>query len=451
MLDFSAQKLQLNAFSTLPSNLIDMPKIGPLAPVLAMDLLENGDAAARNAWVNQQVFNLLTHARAHSKFWAARLDRKAPNNLARAPVFRRQELSEQVLGEGCLPLSGQHRHAKPHLTSGSTGIASRFFISDMNAAYNGLRGAAQYLFDGRSLEFNRVSFTLAKVDDKKGYAISHAPHWAGPLAEVFRNGSLRTVNFQFPDFAQLGEELLRKPCGYFNALPSFFLALRDALGQENFLKLQIKEFVSKGQHIPAEARDLCRESGIHIRDTYSCEEVGPIAFECSAIPGAFHVATSNVVVECEEPLLDVDGERVGKLLITHLHSYATPFIRYEIGDLGALAPECACGHRGPTVTRLHGRLASLLRHRNGPLTSFLMPEACIDEILPAKEFRVRQTALDRMVIEIIPLGETSEKAVEGIANLLRDRFGAEFEVDVKIVDRIDWGGGYKRLMFRCEI
>ena len=338
---FLAQKLQLNAFSTLPSNLIDMPKIGPLAPILAMDLLENGDPAARNVWVNQQVFNLLAHARANSKFWAARLDRKAPNNLARAPVFRRQELVEQVQGEGCLPLSGQHRHAKPNVTSGSTGVASRFFISDMNAAYNGLRGAAQYLFEGRSLELNRVALSHVNVDDKRGYTISQTPHWAGPLAEVFRNGSGRTVNFQFPDFAQLGEELLRKPCGYFNSIPPLLVALANAMGQEKFTLLQIKEFISRGQQIPAETRELCREYGIRIRDTYSCEECGPIAFECSAIPGAFHVATSNVVVECEEPLQHVDGERVGKLLITHLHSYATPFIRYEIGDLGALAPECA--------------------------------------------------------------------------------------------------------------
>ena len=86
MLDFSAQKLQLNAFSVLPSNFMDGAKIGPLAPILAMDLLENGDPGARSAWVSQQVFNLLSHARVHSKFWANRLDRKALNNLARAPV-----------------------------------------------------------------------------------------------------------------------------------------------------------------------------------------------------------------------------------------------------------------------------------------------------------------------------------------------------------------------------
>lgn len=321
----------------------------------------------------------------------------------------------------------------------------------MNAAYNGLRGVAQYLFEGRSLELNRVALSHVNVEDKRGYTISQTPHWAGPLAEIFRNGSGRTVNFQFPDFAQLGEELLRKPCGYFNSIPPLLMSLAGAMGQEKFMRLQIKEFISRGQQIPAETRDFCREAGIRIRDTYSSEEVGPIAFECSAIPGAFHVATSNVVVECEEPLQDVDGERVGKLLITHLHSYATPFIRYEIGDLGALAPECACGHRGPTITRLHGRLVSFLRHRDGALTSFVMPASFVDEILPAKEFRVRQTALDTMVIEIIPLGEVTETAVEGIAKLLRNRFGSEFDVDVRIVDSIDWGASYKRLMFRCEI
>jgi phenylacetate-coenzyme A ligase PaaK-like adenylate-forming protein len=229
------------------------------------------------------------------------------------------------------------------------------------------------------------------------------------------------------------------------------MALSDALGPEKFLGLQIKEFISTGQDIPEELRDLCRKSGIRVRDIYSCEEVGPIAFECSAYPGTLHIATSNVVVERDGPFQEVDGHQVGKLLITHLHSYATPFIRYEVGDLGALAPECACGHRGPVISYLHGRVASLLRHRDGSLASFNLGSRFLEDILPVKEFRVRQIALDKLIVEIVSRGEAPGNAAERVADLLRSHFGSELDVDVKIVDRIDWGASYKRLTFRCEI
>ncbi len=308
MLDFSAQKLQLNAFSVLASNLIDAAKIGPLETILSMDLLENGDPGARNVWISQQIFNLLSHARVHSKFWANRLDRKALNNLASAPVLSRRELAEQVVSEGALPLGGLHQRAVPHATSGSTGVASRFFITDMNAGYSGLRSIAQYLFEGRSLELNRVSIKRAAVADKKGYTISSSPHWAGPLAQVFRNGTGRLVDFQHADYAQLGAELSQRPCGYFNTMPSQLMALASAMGRENFRKLRIAEFVSTGQTIPQELRELCDDSGIRVRDTYSSEEIGPIAFECAARPGTFHIATSNVVVECDEPFHEIDGQ-----------------------------------------------------------------------------------------------------------------------------------------------
>jgi phenylacetate-CoA ligase len=259
-----------------------------------------------------------------------------------------------------------------------------------------------------------VALSRADVSNERGYAISSSPNWAGPLAEIFRNGGARNIDFRHADYAQLGEELSRKPCGYFISLPSHLLALRAAMGQEKFLKLRIEEFISTGQEITEELRDLCRESGIRVRNVYSCEEVGPIAFECGAYPGTLHIATSNVVVECDEPLQEVDGQRVGKLLITHLHSYATPFIRYEVGDLGALAPECPCGHRGPVISRLHGRVASMLRHRDGSLTSFQVGSRFLEDILPLKEYRIRQTALDKLVVEIVPLVDAPENAVERV-------------------------------------
>jgi phenylacetate-CoA ligase len=449
MLDLSTQKLQTTAFSTAAVTIANPATFGPLAKILEIDLLEHGDPAARNSWVSQQVLNLLSHARVHSKFWAKRLDRKTPHDLTRAPVLSRRDLVEQVTTEGCLPLGREHGQAHEHITSGSTGIVTRFFISDMNTAYNQLRGLAQYLFEGQSLALNSVRMKREKVAGEKGYTITESPNWTGVLSGALRGGVGRFIKFQDPDYGQLGEELLRKPCGYFSSLPSVLLSLANAMGEHKFRRLQIVQFRSRGEQIPQALRDLFRKEGIRMRDTYSCEEVGPIGVECGIYSGVFHIATSNVVVERDRPLQDVDGHQVGKLLITHLHSYATPFIRYEVGDLGSLGSECPCGHRGPIISRLHGRTESFLRRRDGTRTSFVMDGRKSFE--GVKEWRVRQTALDKLIFEVVPRRELTENAILQLANLFRNHSGPEFDVEIKVVDSIDWGASYKRLVFRCEI
>jgi hypothetical protein len=219
--------------------------LGPLVKVLEIDLLENGDPAARNAWVSQQVFNLMSHARAHSKFWAKRLHQKALHDLTRAPVLSKRELVEQVGTEGCLPLGAEHGRVTERSTSGSTGTATRFFVSDMNLSYNLLRGLAQYLFDGQSLMLNRVSLKRANVADKTGYKISEYPHWIGPLAGLCKSGRGRVIEYQNMDSPKLVEDILRYPGGYLSTVPSALLSLSEIMGEEKFRKWQVVQFLSK--------------------------------------------------------------------------------------------------------------------------------------------------------------------------------------------------------------
>jgi phenylacetate-coenzyme A ligase PaaK-like adenylate-forming protein len=123
-----------------------------------------------------------------------------------------------------------------------------------------------------------------------------------------------------------------------------------------------------------------------------------IGVECNTASGHYHVATSNVIVEVVDQTHDVDGVRLGSALVTHLHSYATPFIRYELGDLACLADKCPCG-----VVDIGGR-----------------PGLASDE-------------------------------TAAIVALLKERAGLEFEIEVGARNEIDWGRSRKRPGLRCEI
>jgi phenylacetate-coenzyme A ligase PaaK-like adenylate-forming protein len=192
------------------------------------------------------------------------------------------------------------------------------------------------------------------------------------------------------------------------------------------------------------------DQGIPVRATYSCEEVGPIGFECEASQGHYHVASSNVIVETEGPY-EIGGKKLGRVLLTHLHSYATPFIRYDVGDLASLSQRCPCGHNGPTIHDLFGRLTNALKHPDGRLSAFLIRGEELLEIVKYTEFRIRQVSLDAITVELGGRETLTAEEIGGVTAFLRARAGDAFRIDVIARTAIDWGNSAKRLSFQCEV
>jgi phenylacetate-CoA ligase len=95
--------------------------------------------------------------------------------------------------------------------------------------------------------------------------------------------------------------------------------------------------------VSGELRDTMRERfGVEIQDSYSSQEFGLIALQCP-VSGAYH-ALEQVMVEVvnEDGRSCAPGE-VGRLLVTDLINFASPMIRYDIGDLAEAGAPCGCG------------------------------------------------------------------------------------------------------------
>jgi len=93
-----------------------------------------------------------------------------------------------------------------------------------------------------------------------------------------------------------------------------------------------------------------------VRDQYGTEELGIVAAECEA--RSRHVFSDSCVVEIvdgdDRPL--ADGQ-LGRIVGTNLANTATPIIRYDQGDKGALiASRCECGRTLPVLEPLEGRI-----------------------------------------------------------------------------------------------
>ena len=429
---------------------LDLEPRAMLTAITEMALIETGNPAACEHWQNAQLHNLLTHASQRSTFWQKRLGSKKLSDvkLSSLPALTRQDVLRQVTSEGPLLRAGDGIATNTHATSGSSGTPVRFFVSEITGRYNVARSLAQYFMQGWDLSLNR---TYLKRGSTHGFSIEKSQSWMGPLAALIKSGGNKNIEYLNPNIKKLVKELEKDDIGYLVCNPYLLETIFHVVDPAFLRQAKTRMWIGVGESVSQHLIKTFSDLAIPIRSNYSSEEVGPIGYECETHSGHYHIATSNVVVEIVDKSYEIDGAKLGKVLVTHLHSYATPFIRYDLGDLACLRQDCPCGHEGPTIYNLHGRLSRLLRHRDGSISTFHIRGQELAALADFTEYRMRQTEFTKIVIEIGGRSELSAGETSAIKSLLKGHAGPEFEIEVNAREEIDWGENRKRHAFKSEV
>jgi len=159
---------------------------------------------------------------------------------------------------------------------------------------------------------------------------------------------------------------------------------------------------------PTDRESMSKAFGPQVFETYGNREVMLIAAECEAHQG-MHLSMENLIVE----LVVRDGGRtrraepgeLGEVVITDLHNYGAPFIRYVTGDLALAAPRerCACGRALARLERVEGRTTETLRDGQGRAVSGLffnvLFAALADKV---REFQVVQHKDRAIDLKLVP-------------------------------------------------
>jgi len=437
-------------------SILDPKPKAMLSALTEIALIETGNRSACEHWQQIQLRNLLDHATQRSAFWRARIGgrRLSDINLASLPILTRQDVRSQVASEGSLLRATDGLSIEAHATSGSSGVPVQFFVSEFNRNYNLMRGLAQYFLEGRDLSLNRTQIKTVAASVKDGIAVGKTESWIGSLASLFKSGKNKNIEYftlGSEDCHKLVQELKKDDIGYLIAGPSTIDPISSSFDLSFLKAAKIAMWIPLGAKPDPKLIDEFANLSIPVRAPYSSEEVGIIGAECGRFAGYYHVASSNVVVEVVDRRVELDGMNVGKVLVTHLHSYATPFIRYDLSDLACLRAKCPCGHDGATIYNLQGRASSVLKHRDGRLSGFFIRGKELQALADFTEYRVRQTAFDKIVIELGGRSELRTEEVAVITTFLKERAGPEFDIEVKACEEIDWGQSRKRPAFRCEV
>src|SRR5258708_2014679 len=149
-------------------------------------------------------------------------------------------------------------------------------------------------------------------------------------------------------------------------------------------------------------------------DCYGSSEVQNIAAECPQ--GKMHINADFVVMEEDNSV--VSGPK--PLLLTSLKNWSMPFIRYRNEDCGSFSPEsCTCGNNFPLMRLEIARTSDNFLFPNGRVVHGEFFTHLMYGSDGISLFQFHQTAVDEIVLSIVPAPGSTESRKVKIQALIR--------------------------------
>jgi phenylacetate-CoA ligase len=417
-------------------------------------------AARMQAAQFRQLACLLDHAARTVPFYGERLAaagwrpglRLTPELWSRLPVLRRQEV--QAAGDTlqAAQLPPGHGRTATVRSSGSTGTPVSVTKSAIANLFWHAAVLRDHLWHGR--DFAGRFAAIRAMEDGVGLYPGgvRGKSWGRMTALLHATGPAFGLSIS-ASTEQQAAWLRRVRPTYLLSYPSALTALAGHCRRHGIALPSLRGLLTFGEVCGDDTRAACRDAwNLGIADSYSSQEVGYIALQCPAQARHYHVMAEDVLVEV---LDDADrpcgpGE-TGRVIVTPLHNFATPLIRYEIGDLAEIGPPCPCGRGLPVLTRVGGRTRHMLRLPDGGMVWPYLQVGAYREIAPIRQFQLAQVALDRLEFRLAverPLTQEEEAKLEAELAL---RVGHPFTIDLVYRDAIPRSANGKYEDVRCEL
>ena len=279
------------------------------------------------------------------------------------------------------------------------------------------------------------------------------PNWGDPVSPLFHTGDAWCLDTRSNASEQL-DWLLKVNPGYLVTAPSVAESAAELSLRRGVHPTNLQQVRTMGETVSDTLRDTVRRAwGVEVADTYSSNEVGHIAIQ---IPGSerYFVPQEHVYVE----LLDAEGRPVasgetGRVVVTPLLNFATPLIRYEMGDYAELGQASDCGRGLAVLNRIYGRTRNMLVLPDGDkrFASFGIKTFNAEHGDRIREYQIIQRRIDSLELTLAmdtPFTPEEEAALlEWITQWVKYRF----HYDVRYVQSIPRSAAGKFEVFRSEI
>lgn len=367
-----------------------------------------------------------------------------PELFRRLPVLGRGVLQQQfdaLRSAAPLPAHGDVAETR---TSGSTGAPVRVLRTSLSQlVWQGVMLREQ-LWHGRDL-----GGKIAVI--RRNVAAAEVAGWGDVIASLTTAGRAVLLSVGTETAAQLTWLEAQQP-DYLLTYPSNVGELtRLALARGTRLH-RLREILTIGEVVTPELRALCRQVwNVPVADAYSAEEVGYMALQCPDHEH-YHVQSEAVLVE----VLDRSGRacapgETGLVVVTPLHAFAMPLVRYVVGDYATAGLPCPCGRGLPVLARIMGRTRGTLVLRNGERYWPFFGSRGLAELAPIRQHQFVQKSYEVIEARLVTSRALTADEEAAVARHVQSRLPAPFEIRFAYVRDIPRAHGSKFEDFVSEV
>ncbi len=344
---------------------------------------------------------------------------------AELPVWTRQDQRALFASLKGAPVPGAFVHA----TGGSTGEPTRFYVTRES-------------YEWRMAIADRGYSWAGAEEGRKSYYV-----WGSPIKPLPALKKLKIAfehvlqRRQYFDSFVFTEERKQACCGKINsfqprALVGYAGNLVDLAlyvhAHAGALRWKAHSLVTGAEGLQPGQRELLQSTlADEVFMSYGSREFMLIGMECGKHRG-YHVSTDNLFVEVvDEAGQPVSPGQTGRIVVTDLRNEANPFVRYEIGDLGAWAAEpCSCGLPFPLLQRVEGRLQEFLLADGGSrLTALFIPHL-MKEFAWVRGYQIEQDRPGAVRVNVLADHEPAGSETAPLVAALRAKLGERTQVSV---------------------
>jgi len=409
----------------------------------------------------QQLQELLTHASRTVPYYKELLKKSGwrheevitPELFRQLPVLTRDVVNQagDMLNAGMVPEG--HGQVVKTSTSGSTGNPVTVYKT----------GWSQVIWESITLrdhfwhqrDFSGSIAVIRHLTNGQGLAPEglHAQDWGPPVSLLFTTGSAHVLDIRSKTTEQL-DWLLRADPHYLLTFPSAAEAMVRLSVRLGRIPGNLREVRTIGETLSPETRNIInRNWGVPVIDCYSAQEIGYIALQA---PGAEHylVQAESVYVE----ILDEHDQPCkpgmpGRVVVTPIQNFATPLIRYAVGDYAEPGLPSACGRGLPVLNKILGRSRNMLVLPNGDrrFASIGIKKFNADNGEKIRMFQVIQKTPQDLLVKLVMHEQYSTATEAALKQHIQNWVQHPFQIQVVYVDDIPLGAGGKYEDFRCEV
>lgn len=391
-----------------------------------------------NEYQNEQLKKIIRHAYENVPFYTKQFNKlglklediATKEDLVKLPIINKKTVSDNF--KDFLSKDFDSRKTLRRHTGGTTGLAFEFYNDVESWAINWTTKKRAFEWGGYTVGKDKLGVLAGgSLLPQDGMGIKDR------LWRYMQNFHSMPITRMTPEImSSYIDQLKSKKIRFLRGYPTAVFTLAKFMVERN-IHLKLTSIFTTAEMLYPYQRDMIRKAfGCEVFDWYGCGDGVGNALECAEHDG-FHISFETSIFE----VVDNKGTEVkygdsGNVVLTSLHDYAMPFIRYAPGDIAVRGnDDCKCGRKLPKITKIIGRSSDIIEFSNGvTLNGLSIPfEAWTDRI---ERFQIVQVEKDKVEVLLIPLDKFSDKDEKQVYDIMEYQCGEGVKIEVSLVKEI---------------